>query len=64
MVKVRIPGLDHSLLEDGSWLPDENFHRLTNERERVKRATAKAERERSRQQDRGVVYIGEIVAPR
>lgn len=45
-------------------MPDENYHRLTDERERVKRATTKAERQRARQQDRGVVYVGEIVAPR
>lgn len=44
MVKARIPGLDHSLLEDGTWQSDEDFHRLADERERVKRATAKAER--------------------
>lgn len=61
---VRIPGLDHSLLEDGSWLPDEQYYLLTDERERVRRATAKSERQRVRYQNSGQVCIGDDVATR
>ncbi len=62
MVEVRIPGLDHSLMQDGSWAVDEDYHRLADEQERIKRSSRKREASRVREQNSGQVRIGDDVA--
>lgn len=53
MAEVRIPGLGHSLMEDGTWQKTSDYLPQWKERANAKRLAAKRETERLRDQAAG-----------
>lgn len=63
MVKIRIPGLDHSFSTEGEWVETENYHGLTKYADYVKRTNSKRKTKRVLSPDSGQLPIGEDLAP-
>lgn len=64
MAQVRIPGLGHSLMEDGTWQETDPYLPLREDRRNAKRLAAKRKSERLRDQASGQVCIWDDMAPR
>lgn len=62
MVQVRIPGLDHSLMEDGSWMPDETYYRRNYDYRDPKKNAATRKTERQSDERGGVAPLRHAVA--
>lgn len=64
MVKVRIPGLDHSLLEDGRWLPTSTHLLSTHDLRDPRRLPARRKTERLSDSNPNQTTIWDAMAAR
>lgn len=62
MVQIRIPGLDHSLSDEGEWVPDEAYHRRNYDYRDPKKNTATRKTERQSDELSGVAPLRDLVA--